>query len=85
MKRFCFQIVRVAGFVLLAALTVPFLPVGLICFIKEWSRGEFVPEVMAFRKERQERQRRFLLRKLHEKQMEELQQKANKRKNDFYK
>ena len=54
-------------------------------FIKELFSEENTPEMMDFRKEQQKRRSRFLLRKLHEQKMKELQQKANKRKNDFYK
>jgi hypothetical protein len=54
-------------------------------FLKDLLSEKNCQEMMDFRKEKQRRLRRFLLRKLHEMQMKELQQKANERKNDFYK
>ena len=76
MIRLFSKIAKGVGFVLLA----------LLCpgFLRDWFNSEFEPEMMAFRKEQQKRRSRFLLRKLHEQQMKELQQKAKKRKNDFY-
>ena len=75
-RLFC-KIAKGVGFVLLALLFPSFL--------HDWWNGEFEPEMMAFRKEQQKRRSRFLLRKLHEMQMKELNTKAKKRKNDFYK
>ena len=65
--------------------SVSFILYAVGFFIKELFSEKNCPEMMDFRKEQQERRRRFLLRKLHEMKMKELQQKANKRKNDFYK
>ena len=55
-------------------------------FIKDIFSEENCPEMKDFRKQQQKRRRRFLLRKLHEQHMKQLQQKAKmkQRKNDFY-
>jgi len=77
---FLTNFLKLAGLV-----SVSFILYAFGFFLKDIFSEENTPEMMAFRKEKQKRRRRFLLRKLHEKQMRELQQKANKRKNDFYK
>ncbi len=65
--------------------SVSFTLYGIGFFVRDFVSGTNHLELMAFRKAKQKRRSRFLLRKLHERQMQELQQKANKRKNDFYK
>ncbi|MBW8036770.1 MAG: hypothetical protein FVQ79_14375 [Planctomycetes bacterium] len=65
--------------------SVSFICYAVGFFLKDIFSEKNCPEMMAYRKEKQERRRRFLLRKLHEKQMKELNTKAKKRKNDFYK
>ncbi len=80
MTSFLSNALKLAG---LVSVSFIFYAVGF--FIKDLFSEKNCPEMVAFRKEKQERRRRFLLRKLHEMQMQELQQKANERKNDFYK
>ncbi len=80
MSLFLSNFLKLAGLV-----SVSFILYAVGFFLKDLFSEKNCPEMVAFRKEKQERRRRFLLRKLHEKQMKELQQKANERKNDFYK
>ena len=80
MTSFFTNSLKLAGLV-----SVSFILYAVGFFLKNLFSEENTPEMRAFRKEQQKRRSRFLLRKLHEKQMKELQQKANKRKNDFYK
>ena len=53
-------------------------------FLRGFFSEKNCPEMVDFRKNQQRRRRRFLLRKLHEQYMQEIQSRANKRKNDFY-
>lgn len=80
MTAFLTNSLKLAGLV-----SVSFILYAVGFFLKDIFSEKNCPEMMDFRKEQQKRRSRFLLRKLHEKQMQELQQKANKRKNDFYK
>ena len=80
MTSFFINFLKLAGLV-----SVSFILYAFGFFLKDIFSEENTPEMRDFRKEKQKRRRRFLLRKLHEKQMQELKQKANKRKNDFYK
>ncbi len=80
MTSFLSNSLKLAG---LVSVSFIFYAVGF--FLKDLLSEKNCPEMMDFRKEKKERRRRFLLRKLHEQQMQELQQQANKRKNDFYK
>ena len=80
MNAFFTNSLKLAGLV-----SVSFILYAVGFFLKDIFSEKNCPEMMDFRKEQQKRRSRFLLRKLHEKQMQELQQKANKRKNDFYK
>jgi len=67
----------------LASVSFIFYAAGF--FLKDIFSEKNCPEMMDFRKEQKERRRRFHLRILHEKQMQDMQQKAKIRKNDFYK
>ena len=80
MIAFLTNFLKLAGLV-----SVSFILYAFGFFLKDIFSEENTPEIMAFRKEQKKRRSRFLLRKLHERQMKELKQKADKRKNDFYK
>ena len=82
MKRICFQIVRVAGFVLLAALALCLIPLVIQPLVRDWARGQFVPEVMVYNKQRDERRRKWAYRRWHDIQMKKT--KARKFDRNFY-